>query len=173
MTDDTIEAILSALTIDAIRASTVATCVLLDPDAACVEPVVLTPPRDLAPEGCLLLKSLLLDPQSWFFAKKRCLPRPTALFRLQGEQGSVSVTVGFACVGWIVVSSTHRQGGFFDPVAGEVRELLKAVFPEFASRGRRSMWRAGIIAELRRQREKGRAEPVVAGDTRPTRSRAI
>ena len=92
---------------------------------------------------------LLLDPHSWYFAKKRCLPRHTALFRLKGEQGNVKVVLGFSCVGWIVTGPAERRGGFFDPVAADVRELLKATFPEYASPGRRFVWRSGIIAELR------------------------
>ena len=164
MFHETIEAILKPSTIDAIRATTTATCEVLDPDS--VAPLALTPAREAAPGGCSTLKGLLLDPRSWYFAKKRCLPRRTARFRLHGERGSVSVVVGFSCVGWIVTGPAERRGGFFDPVAGQVRELLKTIFPEFASPGRRSMWRAGIIAELRSlaSAAEGRAEQVAAAD---------
>lgn len=164
MFHDSIDAILTPSTINAIRASATATCEVLDPDSAA--PVALTPARQLSAEGCSMLKSLLLDPDSWFFAKKRCLPRKTALFRLHGERGSVSVEVGFSCVGWLVSGPTECRGGFFDPVAEQVRGLLKETFPEFASPGRRSMWRASTIAELRSlaSAAEGRAEPSAAAD---------
>jgi hypothetical protein len=156
----TIEAILKPSTIDAIRGSTTITCEVLDPEPRSAAPVALTPARKVAPAGCSMLKDLLLDPGSWFFAKKRCLPRQTALFRLYGERGNVSVIVGFSCVGWIVAGPAERRGGFFDPVAGQVRDLLKSTFPEFASPGRHSMWRAGLIVELRSlaSAAEGRAE---------------
>jgi hypothetical protein len=164
MFHETIEAILKPSTIDAIRAATTATCEVLDPDS--VAPLASTPAREAAPGGCPTLKGLLLDPRSWYFAQKRCLPRRTARFRLHGERVSVSVVVGFSCVGWIVTGPAERRGGFFDPVAGQVRVLLKTTFPEFASPGRRSMWRAGIIAELRSlaSAAEGRAEQVAPAE---------
>jgi hypothetical protein len=163
---ETIEAILKPSTIDAIRASTRATCEVLDPEPDSVAPVALTPGREVVPGGSSTLKGLLLDPRSWYFAKKRCLPRQTARFRLHRERGSVSVVVGFSCVGWIVTGPAERRGGFFDPVAGQVRELLKATFPEFASPRQRSMWRVRIIAELRSlaSAAEGRVEQVATAD---------
>src|SRR5438270_8544508 len=98
MFHESIETILKRPTIDAVRASTTATCEVLDPEPESVTPVALTPPRAVSPEGCSTLKDLLLDPRSWFFARKRCLPRQTALFRLHGDRGSVSIAVGFSCV---------------------------------------------------------------------------
>ena len=159
MFHESIEAILKPATIDAIRKVSTVTCEVLDPEPESATPVALTPARQVAAEGCATLKDLLLDPRSWFFAEKRCLPRQTALFRLHGERGSVSVVVGFSCLGWIVTGPAERQGGFFDPVANQVRALLKATFPEFASPGRRSMWRAGTIAELRGLVSRRRAGP--------------
>lgn len=161
---ESIEAILKPSTIDAIRASAAATCEVLDPDS--VASVALTPAREMAAERCSTLKGLLLDPRSWFFARKRCLPRKTALFRLHGEGGKVRIEVGFSCVGWIVSGPAERRGGFFDPVEDQVRDLLKATFPEFASPGRRSMWRTGAIAELRAlaSAAEGRAEQAAAPD---------
>jgi hypothetical protein len=162
MFHETIDTILKPSTISAIGASVTATCELLDPERSTVGSVALTPARVVAPAGCSTLKRLLLDPRSWYFAKKRCLPRETALFQLHGEQGSIRLVVGFSCLGWIVTVPAERQGGFFDPVASQIRELLKSTFPEFASPGRRSLWRAGIIAQLR--------SLASAADGRPHRS---
>jgi hypothetical protein len=58
------------------------------------------------------------------------------------------VSVGFSCVGWVVSGPRERFGGFFDPVADQVRGIGKATFREFASPRRRSLWRAGVIALL-------------------------
>jgi hypothetical protein len=111
--------------------------------------VALSPARHLTSEQASELKELLLDPQSWFFAVKRCLPRETALFRLQSDEGEVRVSVGMSCLGWIVTGVHGWWGGFFDPVQDEVRELLKSVFPDYASSSQRSLWRSGMIAQLR------------------------
>src|SRR5690348_15319429 len=127
---DSIEQLLKPSTIEAIRASTTITCEVLDPGS--IDAVALTPERPVLAEGCSLLKSLLLDPHSWFFAVKRCLPRNTAMFRLYGDGTCVRVQID-SCVGWILSGPSERRGGFFDPVADQVRELLKATFPELAS----------------------------------------
>ncbi len=145
----TIESILKASTIDAIRASANVTCEVLDPDASFARSVALTPARKLTPEQASEFKGLLLDPRSWFFAVKRCLPRENALFRLQGDDHEVSVAVGMSCLGWTVTCPAERRGGFFDPIQDQMRELLKSIFPEFASPSRRSLWRSGLIAQLR------------------------
>ena len=107
----TIRSVLSASTSDAIRACAMATCQVLDPDASSARPG-LTPARRLTPQQCSQLKDLLLDPRSWFFAKKRCLPRDTALFHMQGDEGGVNVSVGMSCLDWTVTGPTERRGGF-------------------------------------------------------------
>jgi hypothetical protein len=145
----TIDSILDASTTDALRSSSRASCEILDPGASSVCPVPLTPARNLTPEQAAELKELLLNPQSWFFAAKRCLPRETARFRLHSDEGEVSVSVGMACLDWTVTGPAGRWGGFFDPVQDQIRELLKSLFPEYASSARRSLWRSGIIARLR------------------------
>jgi hypothetical protein len=155
MVDSSIDSILDASTIDAIRASSTATCEILDPEASSRRPVSLTPTRELSSEQLSELKGLLLDPQSWFFAKKRCLPRETALFRLQSDDCYVTVIIDRPCVGWIVNGPRGRWGGFFDPVQDQIWALVKGLFPEYASSSRRSMWRSGAIAELRAARETG------------------
>lgn len=147
--------ILGASTTDSLRASAMATCEMLDPDASSLRPVPLTPARELTSEQLYELKRLLLDPQSWCFAKKRCLPRATALFRLQSSGGYVTVAIDRPCAGWIVTGPRGRWGGFFDPVADQIWAMVKGLFPEYASPSRRSMWRAGVIAQLRTAAQSG------------------
>jgi hypothetical protein len=147
-----IEPILKPSTISAIRESTATTCELLDPGS--VRAIAITPARQLTAEWHTSLQSLLLDHRSWFFARKRCLPSKTALLRLKGPRHTVCVEIGFPCQGWTVSGPEDSSGGFFDPVADEMRDLLKSAFPEFASPHRRSLWKAGEIAELRSQNHK-------------------
>jgi hypothetical protein len=139
-------------TIEAIQSATLATCEVLDPESIPIYP--LTPSRELPFEGCSLLKDLLLDPRSWFFAKKRCLPHWIAQLKLQGQQFSVRVEVD-TCDGWVITAPQQRTGGFFDPVRDQVRAIIKNTFPEFASRDRRSMWRNGAIRELKSKASRG------------------
>ena len=155
MAHRSIDSILDTSTIDAIGASSTATCEILDPEASSGRPVALSPPRVLTSDQLSKLKELLLDPQSWFFAKKRCLPRAAALFRLESDESYVTVTIDRPCVGWIVTGPRGRWGGFFDPVQDQIWAMVKGLFPEYASSSRRSMWRAGVIAELRAAAESG------------------
>jgi len=133
----------------AIEASTGGCCQILDPNGTWTRPKVLTAARELDTEQLTSLKGLLLDPDSWYFCVKRCLPRDTALFQTSGSRGTVSVLVGFTCSGWIVTGPRERRGGFFDPVHDKLLGLLKSIFAEHASPNRRSIWRSGTIAELR------------------------
>jgi hypothetical protein len=146
MTRTSIESILDKHTIDAIRGSRSGTCVILDSDAGlqAIEP--LSEPRTLSSDQLSELQELILDPASWFSCVKRCLPRNTAEFRLER---SISITIGMSCLTWDVTGSGPGMSGFFDPVAGRMRELVKSLFPEYASSLRRSMWRSGVIAQLR------------------------
>lgn len=141
--------ILDSLTIELLRASSTATCEILDPQASSGTSVPLVPGRELSSKQLSELKRLLLDPQSWYFAKKRCFPRETALLRLQSGDCSVTVSIDRPCAGWIVTGPRGHWGGFFDPVQDQVWAMIKELFPEYASPSRRSMWRAGAIAELR------------------------
>jgi hypothetical protein len=149
MVHSLIDSILDASTIDAIRASSTATCEILDPEASSRSAVPLTAARELTSEQLSELKGLLLDPQSWFFAKKRCLPRATVLFRIQSDECYVTVVIDIACLGWIVTGPHGRWGSFFDPVQDKIRAMVKGLFPEYASSSRRSMWKSGAIAQLR------------------------
>lgn len=116
MVHSSIDSILDASTIDAIRASSTATCEILDPAASSHRPVPLTAPRELTSDQLTELKGLLLDPESWFFAMKRCLPRAAAIFRLQSDDSYVTVVIDMPCLGWIVTGPRGRWGGFFDPI---------------------------------------------------------
>jgi hypothetical protein len=89
---------------------------------------------------------------SWFFAKKRCLPRDTAIIRLSGPAGGLKLIIDMPCAGWLLIPhGTRRAGAFFDPVRTEVRGILKRAFPDFASTSKRSMWKQGAIAKLMKQ----------------------
>ena len=55
------------------------------------------------------------------------------------------------CSDWTVTGPEQRCRRSFHPVRSRVRDLLKSVFPEYASSSRGSMWRAGIITKLRRE----------------------
>jgi hypothetical protein len=149
MVHSSIDSILDATTIDALRASSTATGEILDPHAKSRRPVPLTPARELTSDQLSELRGLLLDPHSWYFARKRCLPRETALFRFQSDNCYVTVLLDISCLGWIVTGPRGRRGAFFDPVRDQIQSLLKELFPEFASSSRRSMWKSGAIAELR------------------------
>ena len=113
-----------------------------------VKSIALTEHRDLTADQLTFLRDLLLDTNSYFFARKRCIPKPTAKFQLDGDDGYVTVTVGFACSGWIIQSSRDRTGSFFDPVRDSMLRLVKQLFPEYASPSNRSVWRAGVIKSL-------------------------
>ncbi|MEX2558585.1 MAG: hypothetical protein WD403_01665 [Pirellulales bacterium] len=147
-----IDRILKPTTIKAIKALTEGTCELVDPDSTAAQPVALTAPREIDADRLARFKELLVDPQSWWFARKRCLPRPTAVVRMRGPKGNVTVSLGFSCVLWIITGRAECRSGFFDPVQHHVREILKSTFPEFASADRRSMWRFGTITHLKKQR---------------------
>jgi hypothetical protein len=146
MTHSSIDSILDPSAIEAIRASSTATCEILDPFTSSFSPVAITLARELTLEQLDVLRELLLNPQSWWFARKRCLPRPAALFRLKSDDASMTVLIEMPCMRWIV---TGRWGGFFDPVQDQIREMIKRLFPEYASSSRRSMWKSGAIAQLR------------------------
>jgi hypothetical protein len=68
---------------------------------------------------------------------------------LQSSECDVTVEIDRPCAGWIVTGPRGRWGGFFDPVQDQIWSMVKALFPEYASPSRRSMWRSGVIAELR------------------------
>jgi hypothetical protein len=144
-----IDTILSASTIEAIESLVGGTCELVEPSTRSVNVIPLTSPRALGTAAIARLTRALLDPHSWSFARKRCLPRRTAVLRLQGPKGNVKVEIDAFCSGWVLSASNERRGGFFDPVRTQIIEMLKSAFPEYASTNPRSLWRSGIIHELK------------------------
>ena len=122
---------------------------MVDPQDLSPDPRPICDAVELAAEDAKLLARLLLDAQSWFFACKRCLPRGTAIIRLDSPAGDAQVLIGMACEDWELRAGGGRTGGFFDPVADQIRGLLKRAFPEIASPDPRSMWKAGAIAKLK------------------------
>jgi len=142
--------ILDARSVAILRSVTAGDCALVDPDDGLRNPREITKRTELAADDLRLLVSLLLDVDSWFFATKRCLPRGTAVIRLTSDVGDATLLIGMSCDDWEVTSGGHRTGAFFDPVADDVRGILKRAFPEIASPESRSMWRAGAIAQLKK-----------------------
>lgn len=144
-----LEQLLKPQTIAALRTATGGTCELLDPDSS-LPRAAITSPREVAPERVKQLAALLLDPASWFLAVKRCLPKPTALVRLNSSLNrELRIEFSVPCSSWSLTTNDEHSGGFYDPVRDEIEDTLKATFPEYASPQRRSMWRAGAIAELK------------------------
>jgi hypothetical protein len=124
-------------------------CVLVDPDDISANPKAITDTVELLSDDVRLLAKLLLDVESWFFARKRCLPKGTAIISLSSRDGEAKVLIGMSCEDWEIYAGGTRKGGFFDPVADQVRGILKRTFPDIASSGSRSMWKAGGISTLK------------------------
>jgi hypothetical protein len=124
----------------------------VDPDDISGSPKPITDAVELNVDDARLLAKLLLDVQSWFFACKRCLPKGTAIINLSSLAGEVKLLIGMSCLDWEIRVDSYRQGGFFDPVADQVRGMLKRTFPEIASPHCRSMWTSGAISKLKQER---------------------
>jgi hypothetical protein len=122
---------------------------LVDPDDVTDNPRPITDAVQLNKEDTLLIAKLLLDVESWFYARKQCLPRGTAIIELNSGAGEAQLLIGMLCEGWDLRVGSSRQGGFFDPVADQVRGVLKRTFPEIASPDARSMWTSGAIQKLK------------------------
>ncbi len=151
MQHNDINTILKSATVGAISTLTTGTCELIDPYSTEGYPVQLTSPRKMDTHTITQFIGLLLDPNSWCFPRKRCLPRPTASFQMTGVRGNIIVLIEFSCSGWIVDGPNGRSSGFFDPVHYQIRNILKSIFWEYASDDPRSLWRRGAIIELRKQ----------------------
>ncbi|QDU05190.1 hypothetical protein V6x_49260 [Gimesia chilikensis] len=136
-------------TIKRLRCVESGTCVLLDPNPPDWKRAEITAPRELAATDVELLSQLLLDPDSWYRCKKRCLPSETAIISLEAISGKVNVFIDMSCAGWRVLKPSHAQSSaFFDPVYQEVRSILQRTFPELASPHSRALWKQGVIQDL-------------------------
>lgn len=122
---------------------------MVDPDDVTDNPRPITDAVELNTDDALLIAKLLLDVESWFFARKQCLPKGTAIIDLNSVAGDAKVLIGMSCEDWELRVGGYRRGAFFDPVADQVRGLLKRTFPEIASPDSRSMWRSGVILKLK------------------------
>lgn len=132
-----------------LRSVTGGSCVLVDPDDISDNPRPISDSVEFAADDATLLARLLLDIDSWFFARKRCLPKATATISLQSRAGDAKLMIGMSCENWEIRAGSNRKGAFFDPVADQVRDILKRTFPDIASSGARSMWKAGAISQLK------------------------
>lgn len=146
---DNISEILDAHALAILRSLTAGSCALVDPDDRIRPPREICGPRELAAAELQLLACLLLDVNSWHYAKKRCSPKPTAIVRLQSLDGDATLKIGMGCADWQLLTGKQRAVAFFDPVVDQVRGILKRAFPELASPYGHSLWRAGMIRELK------------------------
>ncbi|WP_197528664.1 hypothetical protein [Aeoliella mucimassa] len=149
-----IEQILSGDTIAILSRASEGSCALLDPHDISRTPCLLTEERPLDQAMVRRMSRLLLDDDSWWYVMKQCLPKPTALMTLGSADGWATLRIGMPCSEWRLETDAERQWGFFDPVAGQVREVLKATFPEYASAHAKSLWKAGAISALRAARSR-------------------
>lgn len=141
--------ILDVRSLVTLRSVTGGSCVLVDPDDVTDNPRPISGAMQLLKEDALLIAKLLLDVESWFYARKQCLPRGTAIIELHSGAGEAQLLIGMDCEAWDLLVGGRRQHGFFDPVADQVRAVLKRTFPEIASPDARSMWMSGAIQRLK------------------------
>jgi hypothetical protein len=134
---DTILDVLDRESIAILQTVTSGTCALVDSEEMSRTPREITEQRILQEGDAQRLAELMLNIDSWFFAAKRCLPKGTATVRLFARAGDATVRIGMACADWELSTAHNSVWGFFDPVADDVRDILKRAFPEFASSERR------------------------------------
>ncbi|MGN6547921.1 MAG: hypothetical protein ACTHK7_23005 [Aureliella sp.] len=140
----------------------------MDPDDLSSDPRAISDRAELSSEDTALLARLLLDVDSWFFARKQCLPKGTAIISLQSRAGNAELLMGMACEEWELRAANKRKGGFFDPVAGEIRDMLKRTFPSIASTDSCSLWNPDAISKLQ---EAASGRPNVAAPQKEPTSR--
>lgn len=139
---------------------------MVDPDDISIDPLTISDANDLAAEDVKRIARLLLDVESWFFARKRCVPKGTAIMHLNSRAGSVRLMIGMSCADWELHTGDNRKSGFFDPVADQVRDILKRTFPDIASSGAQSMWKAGAISQLKQSFLASQIEPEQSDEPR-------
>ncbi len=149
---ESIADILDANSLAILRSVTGGSCVLVDPDDVTDAPRPITDAVQLNNEDAILIAKLLLDVDSWYYARKQCLPGSTAIIELNSGAGKAQLLIGMLCEDWDLRVDSNRQGGFFDPVADHVRGVLKRTFPDIASPDARSIWMSGAIQKLRHER---------------------
>lgn len=138
--------------LDAIYVLETGTCQIADPQSFAHQPELLTKPRDVDSAIIERFKGLLLDRHSWLCVAKRCLPpRPDVFFRMRGPNSIVLVTLSFNCSDWKIRVGATQCRGFFNPVRRKLMQLVKSIYPEYASEKPDSLWRADVIQQLKRQ----------------------
>ena len=142
--------ILDIKSLSILRSVTGGSCVLVDPGDISITAIPISDAVELSTDDARLLARLLLDVESWYFARKRCLPKGTAIIHLNSRGGDAKLMIGMSCEDWELRAAGNRKGGFFDPVADQVRGILKRTFPDIASSGARSMWKSGAISQLKK-----------------------
>ncbi|HAW26854.1 MAG TPA: hypothetical protein DCY03_01870 [Planctomycetaceae bacterium] len=145
-----ITGILTSQTIKRLQHVKSGTCLLIDPECSILEIKEITKPRDLSASDVELLCKLMLDANSWYRCKKRCIPRNTAIISLDSPSGNVDVLIGIPCHHWRILKPLKESGAFFffDPIIEEIQMILKRTFPDLASPYKRSMWKQSVIRKL-------------------------
>lgn len=156
---DAITEILDEKTQSILRSVTSATCVLVAPEDFSRNARPISPCVDVSADDVRMIATLLLNRESWFFACKRCLPKSTAILTLASPIERITIRIGMSCADWEIQTSHRRIGGFFDPVADQIRGMLKRTFPYIASSNSQSLWRNGAIAKLRRIEAAEKSDP--------------
>jgi hypothetical protein len=129
-----------------------ARCDLIDPDDFSRDSPAVLDSAEIILDDAGSLVRLLSDENSWWFAKKRCLPSGTAIVEFNSPLGQSRLWIGVRCSDRVLHFGNKEYWGIYDPVRNEVVEILKRVFPTIASPGPRSMWKRGAIAKLKQAR---------------------
>ena len=145
---DHISDILDDRTLMILRSITGGSIALLEPKGRQFITRAITPYRELTIEDAKFIGRLVCDINSWHFARKRCIPKATARIKIDAKAGNAVIDLGMYCQDWRIYTDTFDFWRFFDPVADQIRGILKRSFPEYASPNPDSMWRSGVIKEL-------------------------
>jgi len=90
---------------------------------------------------------------SHWFAAKRCTPRPAVRIVFPESQPPLEIVLDFSCNAWSFDIGKGPSSSFFDPVRGQLLQIVKAWFPKYASAGVSSLWQKGAIEELAQHRQ--------------------
>ena len=113
--------------------------------------VILARGPELSNQQKALVQELVFDPQSFYngVPRYRRLPhKPGFALRLVRENTALDLLVDLHNPGWDFVCGNEKYSAW-NWVRDEFVRLAKALFPKYASPNRKSVWRKGVIHELR------------------------